>query len=129
MVRHNIELLVFFFQLKGRAHVNVTVFNEHCSVAGCATNHNFRVCVSCDFALTSFGIAHCTSVNDDILYFWAADLRLDISSICIYIGNILLFGWLYDGFCSGTDFQPIVVFYSAIGDLKEIPFLDQRNVV
>ena len=77
----------------------------------------------------SFGVAHCFSVNDDILYFWAADLRLDSSCICIYIGNILLLGWLYEGFCSGTDFQPIVVLYSAVGDLKEIPFLDQRNVV
>ena len=31
-----IELLLFLFQLKGCAHVNITVFNEHCSVAGCA---------------------------------------------------------------------------------------------
>ena len=129
MVCHNVELLLFLFQLKGCAHVNVTVFNEHCSVAGCATNHNFRFCVSCDFALTSFGVAHCIDVNDDILYFWAEDLRLDSSCICIYVGNILLLGWLYNGFCSGTDFQPIVVLYSAVGDLKEIPFLDQRNVV
>ena len=44
-------------------------------------------------------------------------------------GNILLLGWLYDGFCSGTDFQPIVVLYSAVGDFKEIPFLDQSSVV
>ena len=77
MVRYNVELFLFLFQLKGCAHVNITVFNEHQSVAGCATNHNFRFCVSCDFALTSFGVAHSISVNDDILYFWAADLRLD----------------------------------------------------
>ena len=59
MVHHNVELLLFLFHLKGCAHVNVTVFNEHCSVAGCATNHNFRFCVSCDFTLTSFGVALC----------------------------------------------------------------------
>ena len=74
-------------------------FNEHYSVAGCATNHDFRFCLSCDFALTSFGVAHCICVNDDILYFWTADLRRDSNQNRAFESYIVMAGltkWLKD---------------------------------